>query len=440
MSVNVTPTQVQAGTAGTVTAKVSAGSAGVPGSALTLTSTGATTLGATTGTTGTGGTFQTTITPNTWTTPGTTARVTATNDAGSGSGAFTVLGANAFRVGTGGGRPDVSVPTQEDTVFPSPITAMSAGHGNAAALLADGTVWTTGDPVLLGDGSTAGRSTWGKVPTLSGITNVCVSYLNAAAVTSAGELYVWGSSNYGQLGLGNNTDVSVPTKVPGMTGVKQVSTGRFVIFVLKTDGTVWASGGNLSYQLGTTGGGRNTFAQIAGLSSITQISGGFLQGGLALKSDGTVWAWGRNAEGQLCDGTTTDSATPKQIPGLTNVKKIQGSSGVGYGLSSGFALKTDNTLWAWGTNTEGQLGDGTTTNRTTPIKFGDNYADVAASTQATYAIKTDGVTLVATGRTKIAGIGNVTTPATLTLTRPVIAMSEQTYAAYESQRAFLITQ
>lgn len=387
------------------------------------------------------GSFSTTFTyGKPWATPGSTAVVSAVSGSSSGSGSFTVLGANAYRVGSGGGRPTVSGPTQEDTVFPSPIVAFSMGMDNAAALLADGTVWTTGaNTAQLGDGSSTGRSTWAKVPTLSGVTSICVSNYHCAAVTSNGDVYTWGGNSGGELGLGHTTTMTVPTKVTGLTGAKQVTTGRLVTFVLKKDGTVWSTGANTNFQLGSTGADRSTFAQISGLGSVTQVSGGFLLGGLALKSDGTVWAWGINGQGQLCDGTTTNSATPKQIPGLTNVKKVQGSSGSGYGASSGFALKTDNTLWAWGYNGQGQLGDGTKVNRSTPYKFGDNFADVAASTQATYALKTDGVTLSATGRTKIDAVGDVTTPGTITLPRPVVAMSEQTFAAYDHQRAFLIT-
>lgn len=435
--------QVSAGSAGVVEVAVASSSTPVANAALTLSATGGAVLGSASGSTSSAGVYQTTVTPDAWTTPGSVLRVTSNSDLGSGSDTYSVLGANAFRIGTGGSRPNAPVPTQEDTVFPSPIVAFSMGMSNSATLLADGSVWTTGgDSQLLGDGSTAGRNTWGKIPSLPAAASICMSNNHAGAVTPAGELYLWGANNWGQLGFGNTTPLAAPTKVPGLTGVKQVSTGRAVTFVLKTDGTVWAAGWNANSQLGKTGGessSSSTFVQVTGLPSIAEISAGFLMGCLALSSTGTVWAWGNNSQGQLCDGTTTESATPKQIPGLSSIKKVQGSSGEGYGAASGYALQTDNTLWAWGYNGQGQLGDGTKVNRTTPYKFGDGYADVAAASQVVYALKTDRVTLAAAGRTKLAGINDTTTPATIGLSRPIVAMSEQTYTAYDNQQAYLIT-
>ena len=83
---------------------------------------------------------------------------------------------------------------------------------------------------------------------------------------------------------------------------------------------------------------------------------------LAVKPDGTVWAWGYNYYGQVGDGTTTNRSTPVQVAGLSGVSAVAG------GFDHSIALKTDGTVWAWGLNSSGQLGDGTTTNRTTPVQ------------------------------------------------------------------------
>jgi len=83
---------------------------------------------------------------------------------------------------------------------------------------------------------------------------------------------------------------------------------------------------------------------------------------IALRSDGTVWAWGRNSRGQLGDGTTIDRLTPVQVSVLSWVTTI------GVGNTHSVALKNDGTVWAWGTNEAGELGDGTTTRRLTPVQ------------------------------------------------------------------------
>ena len=93
--------------------------------------------------------------------------------------------------------------------------------------------------------------------------------------------------------------------------------------------------------------------QVQGLSSVTAIAAGEVHS-LALKSDGTVWAWGNNYYGQLGDGTTTDRYTPVQVQGLSSVVAVAAD------ISHSLAVKSDGTVWAWGKNDHGQLGDGTT--------------------------------------------------------------------------------
>ncbi|WP_147447134.1 Ig-like domain-containing protein [Corallococcus sp. CA054B] len=107
---------------------------------------------------------------------------------------------------------------------------------------------------------------------------------------------------------------------------------------------------------------------------------------LALKQDGTVWAWGNNGEGQLGDGTTTDRLTPVQVPGLTGVAALAA------GLSHSLALKQDGTVWAWGYNAYGQLGDGTTIRRLTPVQAPGltGITALAAGAGHTLALKQDG--------------------------------------------------
>ena len=104
---------------------------------------------------------------------------------------------------------------------------------------------------------------------------------------------------------------------------------------------------------------------------------------LALKSDGTVWAWGYNYYGQLGDGSTTSSTTPVQVSGLSGVIALAG------GYSHSLALKSDGTVWAWGSNYSGQLGDGSTTSSTTPVQVSnlDGVVALAAGSYHSLALK-----------------------------------------------------
>ena len=104
------------------------------------------------------------------------------------------------------------------------------------------------------------------------------------------------------------------------------------------------------------------------------------------KSDGTAWAWGNNASGQLGDGSTTDRSSPVQVSGLTGVMAVAA------GGAHSLALKTDGTVWAWGSNAAGQVGDGTTANRLTPVQVSGltGVTAVAAGNDFSMALKNDG--------------------------------------------------
>jgi len=119
----------------------------------------------------------------------------------------------------------------------------------------------------------------------------------------------------------------------------------------------------------------------------------------SIKTDGSLWAWGYNGYGQLGDGTTVDKLTPVKV--MDNVVSV--SAGIWHTL----AIKTDGSLWAWGANWYGQLGDGTITRKSTPVKVMDNVKSVSAGSQHTLAIKIDG-SLWAWGYNKYGQLGNGT--------------------------------
>lgn len=130
-------------------------------------------------------------------------------------------------------------------------------------------------------------------------------------------------------------------------------------------------------------------AQFDGVYATAQVTPQ-IEGGcghsIALKVDGTVWTWGYNYDGELGDGTNTSTHLPKKLESLSNVKVIAA------GYYHNLAFKTDGTLWAWGQNTEYQLGDGTRNNRNVPIQvFGiDNIKAMAAGATHSLVLKEDG--------------------------------------------------
>jgi alpha-tubulin suppressor-like RCC1 family protein len=175
----------------------------------------------------------------------------------------------------------------------------------------------------------------------------------------------WGSDG-GELG-DNETAASVTTpRTMGLAGITDIAALQSTSVELRFNGDVWGSGSNFYGQLGVAPAAlANSLipVQVPGVSDVTAIAGGG-NAVYALASDGAVLAWGANSQGQLGNGTTsaTASPTPQRVVGLTGITAIAAISG------SGYALKGDGTVWGWGGNFYGQLGDGTTTQRNTPVQ------------------------------------------------------------------------
>jgi alpha-tubulin suppressor-like RCC1 family protein len=227
----------------------------------------------------------------------------------------------------------------------------------------------------------AGGNNWKQVE---------VSFLAAAAIKTDGTLWTWGQGDSGR--NGTNDTINRPTPVTtfaGGTNWKQVAVGTAHRAAIKTDGTLWVWGSNAFGQLGTNDTTqRNTpVTTFAGGTNWKQVSGGARHTAV-IKTDGTLWTWGYNTSGQLGTNDTTQRNTPvTTFAGGTNWKQV--SSG-GYHTA---AIKTDGTLWIWGRNNNGQLGTNDTTQRNTPVTTfagGNNWKQVSCSRPNTAAIKTDG--------------------------------------------------
>jgi alpha-tubulin suppressor-like RCC1 family protein len=190
---------------------------------------------------------------------------------------------------------------------------------------------------------------------------------HAAVLKADGTVWTWGQNDRGQLGDGTLTNRTTPVKVQGLSGVKAITCSAYSTYAVKDDGTVWAWGSNSYGALGNgTASNSNTPVQVSGLTGVKDViggSGGSTFQAFALKEDGTTWAWGYNGDGQLGDGTTINRNTPVQVTGLDGVKVLAS------GTYNTMALKEDGTVWIWGLNDIGQLGDGTTVSRSSPVQL-----------------------------------------------------------------------
>ncbi len=263
-------------------------------------------------------------------------------------------------------------------------------------IFTEGGLWGWGHNITgnLGDNSTINKSS--PVQTICGgnnwksISTGYSGYFQSAFIKSDGTLWTCGYNNVGQLGDNTQINRSSPVQtICGGNNWKQVSGGVYLTAAIKTDGTLWTCGANSSGQLGdnSTISKSSPVQTICGGNNWKQVScgGGFI---LAIKTDGTLWGWGENNYGKLGDNSTTNKSSPVQtIAGGNNWKCVSE-------LQNGtVAIKTDGTLWAWGINSSGQLGDNSTIDRSSPIQTicgGNNWKEVSCGDFFTFAIKTDG--------------------------------------------------
>lgn len=254
------------------------------------------------------------------------------------------------------------------------VNAVAAGYAHTVALKDDGTLWSWGYNATgqLGDGTYALRSVPTQVGTATDWAVMAAGDYHTLALKSDGTLWAWGYNTTGQLGDGSiiskNAPVSITNTTPSTTWTA-IAGGNLHTLALKSNGTLWAWGDNTSGQLGdgTSGSGtwKKTPVQISG-TTWKAIAGG-ANHSLALKSDGTLWAWGDNSFGQLGDGTSglgTGKNAPVQIGTDTTW------SAVSAGNTHSLAIKSDGTLWAWGENSFGQLGVGDQVHRNAPTQIG----------------------------------------------------------------------
>ena len=257
-------------------------------------------------------------------------------------------------------------PTAQEVAQLAGVKAMAAGSQHGLALLADGTVraWGLDQHGQLGQGApTGGSCVPVAVQHIGRVVAIAAGGQHSLALLADGAVLAFGSNSFGQLGDGTNIDRAIPVKVQGLTEVIAIAAGPEHSLALLADGSVRAWGRNDSGQLGDgTTIDRAKPVLVRGLSNVKAITAGEVFS-LVLLSDGTVRAFGSSDVGQLGDGDASihTATSPVVVTGLTGVEAID--SGEDHSL----ALLADGSVRAWGFNASGQLGDGTTNNRFTPV-------------------------------------------------------------------------
>jgi len=279
-------------------------------------------------------------------------------------------------------------------------------YQHSCARLSTGQIYCWGNNYSgqLGDGSSIDRLTPRKTLFIEDAIDLCTSVSHSCAVGADGSISCWGNNEYGQLGTGDQGNrfapsrvtgiynatqvacaqnltcarlsdrtvkcwglnaeyyeaVTTPTPVPGLTGTQDLTVGGYSYepFACATlqDGTArcWGHAG-YSGRLGnpSANGFVESPVEVAGLTGAEQIAAGYNHV-CVLRQDGTVWCWGGNGSGQLGDGSFSDRATPAPVLQLSAVSSL--SSGGAHSC----ALRTDGSVWCWGTNGFGQFGNGST--------------------------------------------------------------------------------
>ncbi len=253
---------------------------------------------------------------------------------------------------------------------------IGAGWRHSVALKSDGTVWAWGSGFYGQNGKTADQSTPALVAGINGtVVRIAAGYMHSVALLSNGTVVAWGSNQFGELGPDVVTGTGkypTPVPIPGLTDVVDIAAGASYTLALKSDGTVWSWGANIYGQLGdpaapvktalNTAGFRATPTKIPGLSGVRQISAGF-SFALARKFDGTIVSWGLNHRGQA-NGTPQSAPkncgaalgwscilSPTPVPGSANYQQVYAGGAHSVLVDSQWRLKL------FGDNSSGQLAN-----------------------------------------------------------------------------------
>jgi|GEM_PF-3359795 len=279
---------------------------------------------------------------------------------------------------------DMMTPVQvvgpNDEGYLTDFIKIDATGFNVFAIKSDSTLWSWGENVFgeLGDGTDTTRYTPVQVvgppgiDYLTDVIEVSGGGWNTFALTADGYVWSWGENFFGQLGRATGTYDTRPGKVMGeggsgyLTNIISIAAGSSHGLALTAGGTVWAWGLNDNGQLGNndTSWSQRFPVQVLDsdssgyLSDVVMIAGGNSHS-VALKSDGTVWTWGENRQGELGTGDTVESRVPVQVVDSSGKGHLTDIIAISAGMCHTLALDRYGSVWGWGNNRDGQLGDGT---------------------------------------------------------------------------------
>lgn len=331
-----------------------------------------------------------------------------------------VLSWGAGRTGQlgNGAMKDSSTPVPVSSLARGDVERISAGGTSSsdsfALALIDETVkaWGHNRSGQLGNGGRTNRNVPTAVSRLTDIKDIAAGGEHALALDGNGRVFSWGDNNYGQLGSNRTGDMrAVPDAIKGMPKVKQVSAGCDFSLALTENGDVYAWGRGVYGQLGS--GNRATSSvprQVKGLENVSEIDAG-CHHALALTADKTVKSWGKNVSGQLGDSSTKNSVVPVDVDWIENVENIEA------GANHNYAMDSDGRVWGWGNNQNNQLLEADPaakdsrqfTNRTAPIDIPrlEGAQQVAAGAQ--HGIAVFGEDIFAWGHNTEGQLGNSST-------------------------------
>jgi len=262
---------------------------------------------------------------------------------------------------------------------------VNCGNACTFATKTDGTAWVWGNNYYgkLGQNNMTYYSSPVQIPGTNW-SHIYPTRYSGRGIKTDGTLWAWGHNNDGQLGQNNRTKYSSPTQIPGTTWVDL--SGDENTIATKTDGTLWTWGKNDHGELGLNDqADRSSPVQIPGTSWTSEGAVMTINNsrGAAIKTDGTLWMWGRNDDGDLGQNgpVYAHASSPIQIPGTT-WSKISMCNG------NYFAIKTDATMWAWGVNSQGDLGQNNRSKYSSPTQVLGSWSSVTANIYGIHGTKT----------------------------------------------------